>query len=78
MDFDEEEMRGGVEEIDVEEVELMTQLPKYILPQKAIAKVSKDLDNTKFMVSMPLLSENVVLEGNFLTHIPILNMEDWE
>lgn len=38
----------------------------------------KDLDNAKFMVSMPLLLEKVVFEGTLLDHIPKLKMEDWE
>jgi len=56
LDLDEEELCAGIEDNHAEEVEPITWLPKYIPPQKAIAKVLKDLNNEKFMVSTPSLS----------------------
>lgn len=78
MDLGEEKLHGGIKEIHVKEGELMTMLPKYIRPCKAIAKFPNDPDNEKFMVSTPLLLEKVVFEGTLLTHISTLKMEYWD
>jgi len=59
LDIDEEDIRKGVEDLDSEEGELITRLPKSIHPQKGKVKVPKDLDNAKFTVSTPLFSEKV-------------------
>jgi len=40
--------------------------------------VPKDPDNVKFIVSIPLLLESVLLEGNLLACITHLKMEDWD
>ena len=58
MNLEEEEFHG-VEELDVEDDELITQIPEYIPPWKGKKKVTKDLDSKKFMVSTPLLLEHV-------------------
>jgi len=47
-------------------------------PRKSMVKVPKDPDSMKFMVSMPLLLENVLFEGQLLNQIPILKVEDWD
>lgn len=67
-----------MEDIDAEGVEPMMRLPEYIPPRKGKAKVMKDLDTGKFLVSTPLLPEQVVFEGPRLSHIPLLKMEDWD
>lgn len=73
-----EEVREGIEEIDVEEGESMTWLPKYIPPWKATTKLPRDPNNAKFMVTMPLLLEKVVFEGILWARIAPLKMEDWD
>jgi len=76
LDLDEEELRGGIEILDSEEVEPITRFPKYIPPRKPMMKVPKDLDAMKFMVSTLLLPESVLFEGPLLGQIPNLKMED--
>lgn len=67
LDLHEEELcRGGIEEIDVEEVEPINQMSKYIPPRKSMTKEPKDLDASKFMVSTPLLLENMFFNGMLL------------
>jgi len=78
LDLDEEQLHGGIREIDTEEADPITHPPPYIPPRKATAKAPKDLDSVKFMVSTPLLLENVLFEGNLLAHIPNMKMEDWD
>lgn len=78
LGLDEEELHKGIEEIDVEDVEPITQLPKCISPRKSTAKVPKDPDSVKFMVSTPLLVEIVLFEGQLLAWIQNLKMEDWD
>lgn len=41
----------------------MTRLPKYIPLQKGKAKVMKDPDSENFIISMPLLAEQVTFQG---------------
>lgn len=67
-----------MEDIDVEGVEPMTRLPKYIPPRKGKEKVTKDPDTNKFTVSTPLLPEQVPFGGPQLAWIPLLKMEDWD
>lgn len=69
MDLSEEELCGGIEDIDVEEGEPMTQLLKHIPPHKAITKVPKDPENVKFMVTTQKLLKKVVFEGTLLAYI---------
>jgi len=67
-----------VEEVDVEGVNIISWLLEYITLQKGITKVTKDLDSENFMISTPLLPEQVEFEGPPLVHVPVLKMEDWE
>ena len=53
MDLKVEEFQG-IEDIDVEGVEPITRLPKYIPLHKGKAKVMKDPNAENFVVSMPL------------------------
>lgn len=75
LDLDEEELHGGIDEVDLEEVQPITWLLRYIPPRKSMTKVPKDLDNTKFMVSTPLLPKSVMVEGPLLAQIPNIKME---
>lgn len=68
-DLSEEELHEYIEEIYIEEGKPMTLIPKYIPLCKPTTKVPKDPDNTKFMVTMPLLSKKVVFESAYLAHI---------
>lgn len=43
-----------------------------------MAKVPKDPNSAKLMVSTPLLPESVFFEGNLLAQIPYLKMEYWD
>ena len=67
-----------MEELDYEEGEPITNLPEYIPLWKGKMKVTKDLYSGKFMVSTPLLPEQVIFEGAFLAHNLVLKMEDWD
>lgn len=59
-------MCRGIEELDAKEVELITQLMKYIPPRKPTTKVPKDPDAAKFMAFITLLPKNVFFEGPLL------------
>lgn len=67
-----------VEEDLVEEVDLISRLPKYMASCKPIVEVTKDLDKVKLHIKIPLLPENVPFEGEMLAKIPMLKMEDWD
>lgn len=54
MDLEEEEYYDGVE-LNDEEGKPITWFPEYIPTWKGKAKVTKDPDLEKFMISMPLL-----------------------
>lgn len=77
MDLGEEELHGGIEELDAKEFEPITRLPKYIPPRKPTTKVPKYPNNVKFMVSTLLLPENVLFQGPLLGQILNLKMEDF-
>jgi len=62
LDLDEEELTTGIEEIDANEVMLITWLLPYIPLRKSTAKLTKDPNSVKFMVSTPLLLENIPFE----------------
>lgn len=68
----------GIEDINVEGMELLTKFPDYIGPCKGKSKVTKDPDSNKFFISMPLLQEQVPFEIPCLARIPLLNVEDWD
>lgn len=76
MDLEGEELRNGVTNLDFDEGEPITRLLAYIPLWKGKAKVPKDLDSGKFMISTSLLPEEVVFEGALLAHIPVLKLED--
>lgn len=77
VDLEEEEYQG-VEELDVEEAEPITRLSEYIPLWKGKGKLTKDLDSGNFMVSTPLLLEQLEFGGAVLAHISMLKMEDWD
>lgn len=76
LDHDEEEVHDVIEELDYEEVEPITRLPKYIPSWKGKANIPRDSDSRKFMVSTSLLPEKIPFEGTLLGCIPTLKMED--
>lgn len=75
LDLDEKELTMGIEEIDANEAMLITCLLHYIPPRKSTTNVTKDPNLVKFQVSRPLLSENILFEGNILARILYLKME---
>ena len=75
VDLEVEEGQGK-EDIDAEGIELMMRLLEYISLWKGKAKVSKDPKSERFVLSMPLLPEQVPFEGLWLTWIPLLKIED--
>lgn len=78
LDLDEEEFHRDIKEMNVKEGEPITQILKYIPSCKSTTKVPKDPNNTKFMISTPLLPEKVVFDGAMLGRIPSLKLEDWD
>jgi len=78
QNLDEEEMTMGIENISTKDIKPITRLLPYIPPRKLIAKVTKDPDSSKYKVFMPLLLEEVPIEGNLLARVPFLKMEDWD
>jgi len=62
LELDKEELCRGIEDIDVEEAKPKTRFPPYIPPRKSAAKVPKNPYFVNFMVSTPLLPENVLFE----------------
>lgn len=74
VDLEAEEGQG-IEDIDTEGVEPLTKFPDYIPPCKGKEKVTKDPDLNKFVISTPLLLEQVPFEGLCLARIPLLKME---
>jgi len=68
----------GTKDIDAKGLEPITKLPKYIPSQKGKKKVTKDPYSDKFIISMPLLSEQVLFGGLCLSWIPLLKMEDMD
>jgi len=59
-------------------METISKLLDYIPPCKGKTKVTKDLDSDNFVISMPLLPEQVLFEGLCVVWIPMLKMEDWD
>lgn len=66
----------GTKDINDEGIAPITKFPNYIPPCKGNAKVTKDPDSNKFVISTPLLLEEVPFEGLHLARIPLLKMED--
>ena len=71
----EEDEDEGMEE-ETEPAHPPTKLLAYIPPQKGRTKVTKDPDSRKFVLSTPLLLEQVEFEGPRLARISVLKMED--
>jgi len=65
LDLEKEELTMGIEDIYVEEDELITRLLPYIPPSKYIAKVPKDLDLEKFMVSKTVVARKSTFLGQY-------------
>ena len=59
----------GTKDIDAEGVESITKLRKYIPSRKGKTKVTKDPYFDKFIISMPLLLEQVPFEGSLFAQI---------
>jgi len=68
----------GAEDIDIEGVDPISKLPKYIPPRQGKVKVQKDLDEGNFILNTPLFPEKIVFEGLHLAHVPYLKLEDWD
>lgn len=68
----------GTEDIDVEVLEPITKFSNHIPPYKGKAKVTKGPNFDKFVISTPLLPEQVPFEGLRLAWISLLKMDDWD
>lgn len=60
----------GTEDINAEGVEPFTKFPEYIPPCNGKEKVTKDSESDKFIISMPMLLEQVPFEGHTLRGSP--------
>ena len=61
--MDDEDLGIDVEEVEVQGVDPITQLPEYIPPCKGKTKVPKDIDKGKVPLQTPLLPDEIVFEG---------------
>lgn len=78
QDLVEEELADVLEEISVEEVEPISRLPLYLPPWMPKSKVMKDSDAIKYKVFTLLLPEDISIEGELLTRVLQMKMEDWD
>lgn len=78
VDLEEEELGEGIENINVDEEEPISQLPLYMSPRKLTTKVTKDPDGVRFSICTPFPPKYVPFEGEFLALVPQLHMEDWD
>lgn len=60
----------GTEEIDIEGVDLISKLPKYIPPCRGKVNIPKDPNKGNCILNTPLLPQKIAFEGPRLVRIP--------
>jgi len=76
--MDDEDLGVEVEDIEVECSAPITKLPEYVPPGKGKTKVSKDIDESKVTLHIPLLLDEISFEGPYLGQVPLLKLEYWD
>jgi len=70
--MDHEDIAVETKDVDIEGLDPISKLPKYIPPRRGKTKVPKDIDESKVTLHTPLLPNQIVFEGLHLGHVPIL------
>lgn len=70
------EVEQRAEDIDIEGVDPISKLPKYIPRRKGKVKVPKDPDVGQFSLNTPLILKNITFEGPRLARVSHLKLED--
>lgn len=76
--MDDEDMEVEVEHVEVKGSNPITKFPEYIPPCKGKTKVSKDIDERKVALHIPLLLDEIFFKGQCLGWFPLLKLEDWD
>lgn len=76
--MDDEDIVVEMKATEIEGSNPISKLPKYIPPCRDKRKVPKDINEIKFTMHTPLLSDQIVFEGLCLGRVPLLKLEGWD
>ena len=75
--MDDDDLGVEVEDVEFDSSDPVNKMPKYIPQCKGNTKESKDIDESKVSLHIPLMSNQIVFEGPCLGWVPLLKLEDW-